>query len=248
MPAVEVGEGRRQAAEALLDDGDDPPADLAGGLPVEDRGTERLVAQLQRRADHDRERADRRVVGVAAELAREDAAERLAGLVPDQRAPGAEGGRPVLRLLEAPEHLVALRDLESPPRRQVADRDEVLREQGAQGAEHGDRRGGRSVTVDSNRARTSSTRSKKSSSFEPKWLKIVLTDTSAASAISASVTRSKPRSMKSRVATSEISRARRRPLALAQSPAGRRDRRIGWVSVATVRSNVTTPLGKIYNG
>ena len=75
---VEVGERRLEAAEALVDDRDDPPADLAGGEPVEDRGAQRLVAQLQRRADHDRERADRRVVGVAAELAREGAAERLA--------------------------------------------------------------------------------------------------------------------------------------------------------------------------
>ena len=152
---VEVGEGRRQAAEALLDDGDDPPADLAGGLPVEDRGTERLVAQLQRCADHDRERADRRVVGIAAELAREGAAERLAGLVPDQRAPRAERGRPVLRLLEAAEHL---------------ERSGISRARHGGGSPIGTmysvsraRRapstvtpGGRSVTVDSNRACTSS--------------------------------------------------------------------------------------------
>ena len=106
--------------------------------------------------------------------------------------------------------------------------------------------GGRSVTVDSNRARTSSTRSKKSSSFEPKWLKMVFTDTSAVSAISASVTRSKPRSTKSRVATSEISRRVRRRLR-SRRPGWAAGPSLGWVSVATVRRMLLPPR-QDYNG
>ena len=63
---------------------------------------------------------------------------------------------------------------------------------------------GRPVIAPSSEASSSPARSKNSSSLLPKWLKIVLTDTSAASAIWASVTASNPRSMNSRVATSEM--------------------------------------------
>ena len=78
---------------------------------------------------------------------------------------------------------------------------------------------GREQTAPISASRTSPTRSKYSSSLEPKWLKIVLTDTSAESAIWARVTSSKPCLANRRVATSEIS-CRVRRFLRSRRPAG----------------------------